>query len=60
LQERVQQGEDEDYFMPDVEDMPQYLSAKEFDTRFAGQNKNAYDALLAQIDQRIARIGVLQ
>jgi len=60
LQERVQQGEDEDFFMPDVEDMPQYLSAKEFDSRFAGQNKNAYEALLAQIDQRIARLGVLQ
>lgn len=60
LQAKVLLGEDEDYFMPDVEDMPQFLTAHEFGARFAGRNQGAYEAMLAQIDQRINRLGVLQ
>lgn len=60
LQARVLMGDDEDYFMPDVADMPQFLTAQEFGDRFTGRNQGAYEAMLVQIDQRINRLGVLQ
>jgi len=60
LQARVLLGEDEDYFMPDVDDMPQFLSAQEFGARFTGRNQSAYEAMLGLIDQRIDKLGVLQ
>jgi hypothetical protein len=60
LQVRVQESDQEDFFMPDVTDMPQYLSAQEFEKRFSGSNRNAYDAMIQAIDQRIHQLGVLQ
>jgi len=60
LQIRVQESDQEDFFMPDVTDMPQYLTAQEFQQRFSGQNSSAYDAMVLAIDQRIDQLGVLQ
>ncbi len=60
LQRRVQEGEEEDFFMPDVADMPQYLTPNEFANRFSGANRAAYDELLNVINQRVNLLGVMQ
>jgi hypothetical protein len=60
LQLRVQEGEDEDFFMPNVDDMPQFLTAGEFDHRFGGGNRGAFDETLSLIDQRVEQLGILR
>lgn len=60
LQARVQESDQEDFFMPDVTDMPQFLTPQEFEKRFSGSNRSAYDALVQSINERIDQLGVLQ
>lgn len=60
LQVRIQDAEDEDFIMPRVDDMPQFLTAKEFQARFSGHNRGAYEAMLSLIDQRIDQLAVLR
>lgn len=60
LQIRVQQGEDEDFFMPRVDDMPQFLTPEAFNQQFGAKNQAAYEGVLRQIDQRILKLGILQ
>jgi hypothetical protein len=60
LQRRIQEGEDEDFFMPDVSDMPQFLTADEFAQRYSGANSGAYIELLSLIDARVNQLGVLR
>lgn len=60
LQAKVQESDQEDFFMPDVNDMPQFLTPQEFEARFSGRNSHAYDVMVQAIDQRIDQLGVLQ
>ncbi len=60
LQRRVQEGEEEDFFMPNVTDMPEFLTPNEFANRFSGANRAAYDELLNVINQRVNLLGVMQ
>ncbi len=60
LQRRIQDAQDEDFFMPDVADMPQYLTPDEYAKRFSGANRAAYDELINVINQRVDLLGFLK
>lgn len=44
--------------MPDVRDLPEFLSEAEFQRRFGGVGKPAYQAMIADIERRIAALPI--
>ena len=59
FQARLARGLDEADLMPDVSDLPEYLSAGEFKRRFGGVDTPAYQAMLREIDARLNRLPLL-
>ena len=57
LQARLAAGVAEADFMPDVSDLPEFLSAPELRRRYGGAGAPAYDGMLARIE---ARVGALR
>ena len=51
-------GLDERDLMPDVRDLPEFLSEAQFKRRFGGVGQPAYQAMLADIEQRIAALSI--
>ena len=59
LQQRIAHGLAEDQLLPRVDDLPEFLSEPEFLRRFGGVGAPPYNALLAEIDRRIAALALL-
>lgn len=53
LQDAVAQGTVEDDFMPDVTDLPEFLSEDQFKATYGRVGAPAYDRMLADIEQRV-------
>lgn len=53
LQQQIARGIDETDIIPDLHDLPEYLTVGEFERRFKGPDDPAYRALLQAIDRRI-------
>lgn len=60
LQARVQAGVRESDVMPSIEDLPSGLRETEFVTRFGGIGAPGYEAMLREIDRRIAALAALR
>lgn len=60
LQARVaEQGDRDDFFMPAVADLPQFLSDQEFKRRYGQVGSEAYNAVMQEIDRRVNALPVL-
>jgi hypothetical protein len=59
LQQRIQEGHTDDFFMPNAADLPEYLTPAQFNARFGAVGSPQYNGLMADIEQRINRLGVL-
>jgi hypothetical protein len=59
LQARVGQGENDAFYMPDVSDLPEFLSQADFQQRYGGVGAPAYNKVLESIEQRVADLDVL-
>lgn len=60
LQARAADGRSDDFFMPKVADLPQYLSQQALQQRFGGVGSAAYNEMLGMIDARVEQLGVLR
>lgn len=56
LQQRLTAGINELFFMPITEDLPEFMSEDLFKHRYGGINAPAYKAMMADIEQRVARL----
>jgi hypothetical protein len=56
LQRRVSASAEERLLMPEVADLPESLSERDFIARFGGVNGPGYNRLVAEIDTRIAAL----
>ncbi|CAN5852379.1 hypothetical protein BH11PSE8_BH11PSE8_37140 [soil metagenome] len=56
LQRLIAAGVSEDHFMPPAADLPENLPEAEFKSRFGGVGAPAYDAVLADIEARVASV----
>lgn len=54
LQRRIAVGLTERDMIPEVADLPEFMPAAEFKRRFGGVGAPAYDAMMREIDRRIA------
>lgn len=54
LQRRLAAGINETDIMPPARDLPEHMKAAEFESRFGGVGSDAYKAVMADIEQRIA------
>lgn len=54
LARAIARGVQESDFMPDVADLPEYMSEAEFTRRFGGVGSPAYDRMMALIEARVA------
>ena len=59
LQQRLAGGLSDAQLLPRVDDLPEYLAEPEFLRRFGGVGAPPYNALLAEIDRRIAALALL-
>ena len=59
FQARVARGLTEADLLPDVSDLPEYMSADEFQRRFGGVGAPAYQAMLREIEARLDRLPLL-
>lgn len=59
FQARVARGLTEADLLPDVGDLPEYMSAAEFQRRFGGVGAPAYQAMLREIEARLDRLPLL-
>jgi hypothetical protein len=59
LQQRVPQGQTDDFFMPEVSDLPEFLSPEAFQATYGRVGSPQYQAVMANIEQRVSRVGVL-
>lgn len=59
LQARVSAGQDDGFFMPDVADLPEFLSETELRRRYGGVGAAPYQQVVEDIDQRVERLAVL-
>ena len=59
FQARLARGLAEADLMPDVSDLPEYLSAREFKRRYGGLGTPAYQAMLREIEARLDRLPLL-
>ena len=60
LQTRLAKGVDDQDLIPPVQDLPEFMPEAEFVRRFGGVGAPAYNALLADIDRRIAALPLLR
>ncbi len=60
LQARAATIARETEFMPPAADLPENMPEAEFKRRFGGVDAPAYNAMLAEIDRRVAALGVLR
>jgi hypothetical protein len=60
LQTRLAKGVDDQDLIPPVQDLPEFMPEPEFVRRFGGVGAPAYNALLADIDRRIAALPLLR
>jgi hypothetical protein len=60
MQERLARGVSDDDLVPPAQDLPEYLGEAEFLRRFGGVGAPAYEALVAEIDRRIAALPLLR
>lgn len=60
LQRRVVQGQDDAFFMPAVDDLPQFLSEQQFRAMFGQVGSASYNALMREIDRRVNEAPVLR
>lgn len=60
LQTRAAEGRTDDYFMPNVSDLPQYLSQQALQQRFGGVGSATYNEMLGLIDTRVDQLAVLR
>jgi hypothetical protein len=60
LQRRMAAGLRDEDLLPAVADLPEFLPEPEFRRRFGGVGEPAYEALLADIDRRIAAVPLLR
>lgn len=60
LQELLAGGVDEVHLLPDVTDLPEFLSAAEFKERFGAVGSPSYQRLLADIESRLDQSPVLR
>lgn len=58
LQARLAAGVQEDELMPAAADLPEALSAQEFQRRFGGVGGPAYRQMMAEIEARLDRLGL--
>lgn len=56
LQRELARGLQEKDFMPDVRDLPEFLSQAEFKRRFGGVGQPAYQKMVDEIERRIAAL----
>lgn len=56
LQRELARGLQEKDFMPDVRDLPEFLSQAEFKRRFGGVGQPAYQKMVAEIERRITAL----
>jgi hypothetical protein len=56
LQQRVAAGVSELFMMPITEDLPEYMSEDLFKHRYGGIDAPAYNAMMADIERRVARL----
>ena len=56
LQQRVAAGVTELFMMPITEDLPEYMSEDLFKHRYGGIDAPAYNAMMADIERRVARL----
>lgn len=59
FQARLARGLAEADLMPDVSDLPEYLSVREFQRRYGGVGTPAYQAVLREIEARLDRLPLL-
>ncbi|GCL66298.1 hypothetical protein AQPW35_53790 [Rubrivivax pictus] len=59
FQARMAQGLTEADLLPDVGDLPEFMSADEFQRRFGGVGAPAYQAMLRDIETRLDRLPLL-
>lgn len=59
FQARLASGLNEADLMPDVRDLPEFLSAGEFRRRYGGVGSPAYQAVLQEIENRLDRLPLL-
>lgn len=59
LQKRTIDGIDDGHFMPDVADLPEFLTPEQFKARFGAVGSPAYNALINEIEKRVGHVGVL-
>lgn len=60
IQDRLAQASEPGLFLPPVRDLPEFLPRGEFQKVYGGVDGPGYNKLLAQIDQRIARLALYQ
>lgn len=60
LQALLRSGLQEHDFMPDVADLPEFLSPQAFAQRYGGLDQPAYRQMMATIEARIERLPLLQ
>ena len=60
LQGRLAGGVRDEDLIPPVQDLPEFMPEAEFVRRFGGVGAPAYNALLADIDRRIAALPLLR
>jgi hypothetical protein len=56
IQHRIAAGVAESDLMPPARDLPEHMSAAEFERRFGGVDSPAYRRMMAEIEARIARL----
>jgi len=56
LQQQLRRPLPESHYMPAVADLPEFLSEAEFQRRYGGVGGAGYQAMLAQIETRIAAL----
>jgi len=56
LQQQMRAGPRESDLAPPTDDLPEYMSEAEFNSRFGGVGAPAYQAMTAEIDKRIAAL----
>jgi len=60
LQSRLASAQSESDLLPTVSDLPEFLTAAQLQQRYGGIDAPAYQALMRDIDQRIAQTPVLR
>ena len=60
LQQRAMEGQTDAYFMPDVSDLPQFLSSQALQSHYGNVGSAGYQAVLAQIERKVDLLDVLK